>query len=136
MLCCNWSERIVVFPFMVLPAIFVFSYGKYRSVYPMYKDPLMNKLGIWNLDYWSLTHFIWYGLSGYLFPECDLIILGCGLVWEGFEHWMGQARPAILGGFGDCPENVNAKNNEKWWYGRGSDLIMNTLGFYICSYLF
>lgn len=89
---------------------FIFSYGKFKSLNPGYKDPLINSIGIWNLDYWSLLHFFWYG--GYIYPSCALPVLGLGFAWEGFEHFMG-----ILGGFEDCPENVNVKNNEKRWYG-------------------
>jgi len=34
-----------------------------------------------------------------------------------------------------CIAKNNSKNNEKWWYGRFSDLIMNTAGFYLLSWI-
>ena len=131
-----FSSFPVVMITVVLPVFFIFPYGRYRSLHPEYIDPLMVKIGIGDLDGWSVTHFCWFGLMGYLFPNQGVEVLGCGAVWEGVEWFLGETRPAILGGFGDCPDNINAKRNEKWWYGRFSDLIVNTVGFYMTSALF
>lgn len=114
---------------VALPVLFIIPYGRYRSLNPDYIDPLMTKIGIRDLDGWSVSHFCWYGLMGIVFPTYPLEVLGAGALWEGFEWILGKTRPAILGGFGDCPDNVNAKKNEKWWYGRFSDLIVNGAGF-------
>ena len=114
---------------MSISVIFIFSYGKYRSFYPNYRDPFMTKLGIGDLDYWSVLHLLWYALMGYLYPKYDCEILSMSIGWEIFEHWMGENRPSILGGFGDCPDNLNAIGNQ-WWYGRWSDILINMVGFY------
>ena len=113
-----------------IPVLFIFSYGQYRSQNPTYIDPLMLGIGVGDLDGWSITHFCWFGLMGYLFPTKAIEVLGMGAVWEGTEWCLGEVRPAVMGGFGDCPNNINAKRHEKWWYGRFSDLIINTLGFF------
>ena len=119
-----------------LPLFFIFPYGRYRSLHPTYVDPLMTKIGIGDLDGWSVCHFCWYGLMGYIFPTRTLEVMGLGATWEVIEWFLGETRPAILGGFGDCPHNINATNNEKWWYGRASDLVVNALGFFTARALF
>ena len=121
----------VVCGVVALPVLFIFPYGRYRSLHPTYVDPLMTKIGIGDLDGWSISHFCWYGIMGYMFPTRPIAVLGMGTTWEAIEWILGETRPAIMGGFGDCPNNINAKGNEKWWYGRGSDLIVNALGFFI-----
>lgn len=121
---------------VALPVLFIFPYGRYRSLHPTYIDPLMTKIGIGDLDGWSISHFCWYGLMGYVFPSHPLVVLGTGAIWEAVEWILGKTRPAIMGGFGDCPNNINATSNEKWWYGRVSDLVVNTLGFFTSRALF
>ena len=96
---------------VALPVFFIFPYGRYRSLHPTYIDPLMTKIGILDFDGWSVTHFCWYGLMGYIFPTRAIVVLGTGTIWEVIEWLLGKTRPAILGGFGDCPNNINAKNN-------------------------
>jgi len=135
MYCCNKSETVSVCLTMCVSIMFIFSYGKFRSIYPNYKDPLMNSLGLWNLDWWSIIHLTWYAYMGYQYPQCDLLVLGLGVGWEGFEHYLGKSRPAIMGGFGDCPDNINIQNHTHWWYGRFSDMVMNAIGFYTGSML-
>lgn len=120
-----------IIPVMSLTTTLIFAYGKYRKLHPEFKDPLMLKLGIWDLDGWSVTHFLFYSFLGYKYPDYSRSILGLSILWEGFEHFMGKERPAILGGFADCPDNVNIQNNGEWWYGRLSDIIVNTIGFYL-----
>jgi len=130
------SSLLSVTSVVVLPVFFIFPYGRYRSLHPSFVDPLMTKIGIGDLDGWSVTHFCWYGLMGYIFPLNAVDVMSVGAFWEGVEWCLGEARPAILGGFGDCPNNVNAQKNEKWWYGRFSDLAMNALGFFTIRALF
>ena len=121
---------------VALPVLFIFPYGRYRSMNPNYVDPLMTKIGIGDLDIWSITHFFWYGLMGYVFPTRSIEVLTMGATWETTEWILGKTRPAIMGGFGDCPNNINAKDNDKWWYGRCSDLVVNTVGFFLARALF
>lgn len=127
-------SRLAALGAVALPVLFIFPYGYYRSLHPGFVDPLMTKIGIGDLDIWSLTHFGWYGGVGYFYPMHVPWVLTLGVVWEGIEHLLGEARPAILGGFGDCPGNINAQRHKKWWYGRPSDLVMNALGCCIGAY--
>lgn len=132
--CCEWSERFAVSVVMSLFAIFIFIYGKFRSLNPTYKDPFMKSLGMFNLDGWSLIHVLSYTALGFNYSGCDLEVIGFGALWEAFEFFLGKKRPAWLGGFGDHPNNINAVEHKDWWHGRWSDLLMNAIGFYSGSY--
>jgi len=101
-------------------------YGRYRSQHPEYHDPLMIKLGLYDLDGWSITHFGFNLFYGYYYPSHWWCAFLCGCLWEGFEHFYGETRPGFLGGFGDFKSTDPNVNN--WWYGRISDPIINLVG--------
>lgn len=129
------SETLQIFSILAGSTSFIFMYGRWRSKNPNYRDPLMIKFLGTNLDGWSGLHLFHYMLLGYLYPEQAQLSLGAGIAWEAFEHFLGEHRPSWLGGFGDCQDNINVKKNEKWWYGRWSDLVVNTIGFYTGQFL-
>lgn len=105
-------------------------YGKFRCANPTFHDPLMKKIGVGDMDGWSLSHFFFFMLLGFLFPDSLLVAMALGAAWEGFEHLAGKHRPAILGGFGDCV-TTDPGVSGSWWYGRLSDLAMNLSGFVV-----
>ena len=41
---------------------------KFRCDHTEYEDPLLTEIGL-GLDGWSATHFIFYLLLGYMFPQ-------------------------------------------------------------------
>lgn len=126
----NYADIYEIFGLMMVSISLIFSYGKLRSLFPNYKDPLMIKLNIYDLDLWSFLHLAWYTFLGYTYPAYDIEIFLMGVTWEGIEHGMGKYRPSWMGGFVDCPDNINVLYNKNWWYGRKSDIVMNLLGFY------
>lgn len=70
-----------------------------------------------NLDWWSVTHFVFYIVLGFVFPHLWFILIILGITWEILEFCM-------------------SKIERKWftttyWRGRWSDLIINTLGFIV-----
>lgn len=109
-------------------------YGKFRCNNPDYHDPLMNKLGVLDLDGWSLSHFGFFTLLGYLYPDTFVVSMSLGIGWEAFEHILGKNRPGILGGFGDCM-TTDPGIQGSWWFGRVSDIVMNLLGFIFGAWL-
>lgn len=104
-------------------------YGHLRCRY-QFVDPLSTKLHVWDLDGWSVTHFVLFAIVGFTFPGLHLGTLAflCGVIWELIEHWMGRQRPSWLGGWGDCQAAEFEKHNANWWFGRYSDILMNLLG--------
>ena len=61
-----------------------------------FHDPLSAKLGVWDLDGWSLTHLALFAVTAYVFPGLTLGIAAflCGVAWELVEHWLGKTRPS------------------------------------------
>ena len=107
----------------------IFIYGKYRCDHKDYKDPLQFHI-YGDLDGWSLTHFTFYFLLGYFFPNYVYYSFILGVLWELFEDYSGKYEPKILDGWGFCSVHTDRQDG-KWWYGKTTDILMNTLGLYV-----
>ena len=101
----------------------IFLYGRYRRDHPEFTDPLSIKLPLYDLDCWSITHFCFNCLKGYLFPTMIAFAMSMGIIWELFELIYGRFQPKILNGLG------GNRTNGIWWYAKLSDPIVNLLGF-------
>ena len=88
-------------------ASLVILYGRYICSRQL-KDPLLRKLGVLDLDGWSLTHVLLYMYLGYTFPTHFATIMTGGVIWELLESSQG---------------------NNSWWFGRLSDILVNAIGF-------
>ena len=120
--------------FVVCPVL-IFMYGNYRCDNPDFKDPLQTKLGIWDLDGWSLSHLLFYMFIGYHFKGKYLIAAFLlGVLWELFEHYYGEERPEWLSGYGDCDMQTDRLDGS-WWYGKWSDIVINLIGLVLGSHL-
>ena len=103
-------------------------YGKYRCTHPKFVDPFLTKLGIGDLDGWSIIHVAEYIILGYLFPHYFYFIMSMGVIWECFEFYYERANLNIFKGYGQCSTD---SGDQVWWYGKISDLICNLVGFRI-----
>ena len=118
----------------MLGAVFLICiYGQMRCKLNFF-DPLSTKLGLWDLDGWSITHFILFFVSGRLFPRKRLLLFFYGVLWEAVEHFLGRSRPTWLGGWASCEDNANKEYIDGWWFGRASDLLVNALGLLLSSF--
>lgn len=109
-------------------------YTNYRCSMKWKRDILSTKLGVWNLDLWSVSHVI---LFYYLAKENRgqknaerLFFLG--VAWELFEHTVAKNPPSWAKG---C-DVADGKDSKEWWYGRTSDLLSNLLGILIANNFF
>ena len=119
----------------IICVVSIMGYSRYRCVNKKsFKDPLEKRI-ISILDGWSMTHLLFYMLMGYLFPDYLILTMFFGVLWELFEHYSGKYRPKILSGWGNCHFTDKVEDNEGWWYGKWSDIIINFLGFLIGQYL-
>ena len=104
-------------------------YGKYRCNNVDFEDPFQYKIGIGDLDGWSMIHIGEYIVLGYLFPDYFYFIMLIGLLWEMFEFYYEFYKPNWLEGNGHC---VTTDNDDRlWWYGKVSDIFCNILGFIV-----
>ena len=121
--------------YFVVCAILIFIYGNYRCDNPDFKDPLETRLGIGELDGWSLSHLLFFMFIGYHFKGKYLIAAFLiGILWELFEHYYGEELPGWLGSYGDCDMRTDRLDG-RWWYGKWSDIVMNLIGLVLGSHL-
>lgn len=111
----------------IIIVIIIMAYGKYRCDHPEFKDPLQTKI-YGDLDGWSATHYIFYGVLAYIFPNDLLLIFTIGVIWEMVEDRLGRFDGGMVGAIGMCQISTDNKEKSNWWYGKYSDIVMNTLG--------
>lgn len=94
---------------------------------------------IQNINGWSMTHFAFFFLLGVLYPGHHLAALNAGIIWEFVEQGLGTNIIKINGKriqlVGDAVDGVSTGNDEAYWYGKTSDIIINILGYCIGDYI-
>ena len=119
----------------------VFFYGWYRCKYiTKHKDilefSLLKNSKKYGVDGWLLSHYLFFVMMGYIFPNTLRISVISGLIWEIFEWYCGEYKPKCLEGVGFCKSPSGSKNRGKvWWYWKWQDPIANTLGFMTGKYM-
>lgn len=115
----------------------IVAYGTYRCKTTDFTDPLTFSLFPAPLDKyldgWGISHYLFFTLLGYLFPEPKLIAYSffCGVLWEIVEFSM-KDKPFYIS---KCNYTMTTDKGEGWWYGRWQDLVMNSLGLWTGYYL-
>lgn len=70
-----------------------------------------------DLDWWSVTHFIFYIILGFMFPHLWYILIILGISWELIEFGVSKIEKTYF--------------TSNYWRGRWSDLVVNTFGFIV-----
>lgn len=92
---------------------------------PLYSHPICP-----DLDGWSATHLLFFGLLGLLYPGHHLAFFGAGVGWEVIETALGQNRFEVSGkrvqliGEQDA-DGVSTGKDDTYWYGKASDIIVD-----------
>lgn len=92
-------------------------------------------------DLWSLSHFLFFGLLGYLFPYNLGELLLIGVIWEIVEDALASPDSTQMvsckkeyGGikrkFQDIWCNKTARRGD-YWYGKWDDVFANSLGIIV-----
>jgi hypothetical protein len=74
-----------------------------------------------DLSWWPISHFVLYLILGYLFPQCWILILSIGVLWEGFEKFYGD--------YVDSQKAEDGGEYSTWWAWNWKDVVMNIMGF-------
>jgi len=82
---------------------------------------------------WPISHFILYFILGLLFPECDVLVLGLGILWEVFEGVFGTFENKLRNSGSEKVKHVEYSNS--WWLGSYKDILFNFAGFYTAKFL-
>jgi len=91
-----------------------------------------------DIDGWSVTHFLFFGLLGVFFPDHHLQFFLVGAGWEAVETVLGQNRLEVSGRrlqlVGDQDEEGKPTGkDDAYWYGKESDIVVDALGYCIGS---
>lgn len=126
--CVNLRPRYLLFTYIIiaLGIVLVPFYLKYtkspaefKKYYNATMDTFMNVGGV-KLDWWSVTHFMFYIILGFAFPHLWKLLLLCSISWELLEYFTG------------CVEKLVKDDKDIiYWHGKWSDLFVNTSGFIV-----
>lgn len=78
-----------------------------------------------NLSWWPISHFVMYTVLGFLFPQCYVLILTVGVLWELYEKWFSTVAPRNTAG----SQSRAKQEYSTWWDWNWKDVVMNVLGF-------
>ena len=92
------------------------------------------------IDGWSITHLVFFGLLGFLYPGQHLQFLAVGVIWEVIETGLGQNKIEFSGKrlqlIGDQDEEGNTTERaDAYWYGKESDIVVDIAAYTIGSAL-
>ena len=112
--------------------LIIFLYGKFRCVFTDYIDPLEHNVNL-HIDGWLTAHYVLFSVIGFNFPRAFYLAMFMGILWEIFEHIIGQLKPSILNNITNCNRksftHFAEPNGRYWWYGKKEDILVNFLGF-------
>jgi hypothetical protein len=105
-------------------------YGTYRCKKTDFQDPLTKSFVPppfdKYLDGWGISHFMFFALLGFLYPQKALLAFSftLGVIWELIEY-SAKDHPFYIS---KCNYTNLSNDGGSWWYGRWQDIVMNTLG--------
>ena len=102
------------------------------------KQPIVH-VNAFDIDWWSISHFMLFGFLGFIYPNRHMSFLGLGVAWEVFEDMLSNDSQTQLW---DC-KRVGRRGlvgklmcrgyEDAYWYGKIDDIAMNLLGFTLGS---
>jgi hypothetical protein len=92
------------------------------------------------VDGWSVAHFVFFGILGFMYPGQHLQFLAVGVLWEVIESALGQYELVVSGTrlqlIGDQDEDgVSTGRDDVYWYGKPSDIIVDIAAYCVGSAL-
>lgn len=101
----------------------------------VHNDKMNQRVFTWNMfpgccSWWPITHFVLFFIIGLLYPNCGVVAMIGGVLWEGWETLIGSLTPK---------EQQNGTQNTleytQWWSGSLKDIFFNAAGFYSAKLL-
>jgi hypothetical protein len=135
---------IPAFVWYIIVVIVIFAYG-YILRQANRPDVLERKViddpAVHNCDGWAMTHLVFWGFLGFLYPGHYVQALICSLAWEGFEDFLGRTKITLGGSrlqlVGDVDEETQevTGDDDMTWHGRYvTDTFYNLTGYIIGSW--
>lgn len=136
-------------PFTCIITVLVVLFILIGHIYPkkiqsVLKEPII-KVDSVTFDWWSVTHFGFFAVLGYLFPFhiAELTILG--IIWEIIEDALSPSYNTKLINCNKKYEGIVQRFKMLWcditsrdkdyWYGKWDDIFANSLGLIVGQWL-
>lgn len=126
------DPKFVLINFAALAFIIVGHFRQEQIQEPL-KQTLL-QLGYIRLDWWSLSHFLFFAVLGYWFPNNLGFFFIFGIFWELLEDFLAKDTDTRLV---DCSHKKNSSFAKFWcngyqdgyWYGKADDVAVNMTGY-------
>lgn len=136
----TWKEvvkqhphRIIIVSIIISLIFIIFGHFYHETVQAALKKPLVH-VKSFDLDWWSVSHFLLFALFGFVKPGYALSFFALGTGFEVFEDMMSSDSTTQLW---DC---VGRKNHpcgkifcngiqDSYWYGKADDIAVNLIGY-------
>ena len=130
------SDKIQIFIICFSVGLIIFLYGIYRCNNKKFTDPLIKGKNICRVcDLWSISHFVFNFILGYIYPAQGYFIFGLGLFWEGLEYLIQHEYfnnfPIIkyIINMSKCKNtHILSDKKQHWVYYEITDIPMNIAG--------
>lgn len=132
---CDNNVYVIILTLIGLAMLFIITGHTYRDqIQSVLKNTLIT-MPRDTIDYWSISHFVLFGLFGFLKPNHHLTAMTVGVLFELFEDNMASDENTQLT---DCKKNklTNFWCNglqDDYWYAKASDVFWNLFGYTIGS---
>lgn len=91
----------------------------------VFKVPFLENCCSW----WPISHFVVFFIIGVLFPNCGLVAMTGGIIWELIEVFLSALQSKPRQGVRTSKGDVQYSQN--WWAGSIKDVFANFAGFYL-----
>jgi hypothetical protein len=134
----------------VFITIFALAFIMIGHVYPgqiqaVLKKPLIT-VPATVIDWWSITHFVFFGIMAYMMPDHLFELFLVGILWEIVEDGLAPRHGKGLVSCNKKYENSwlntfkymwcdNIAREVDYWYGKWDDVFSNTLGLIVGHFI-
>jgi hypothetical protein len=123
----------------VLALVFIMFGHVYRDQVQLALKREFVKLPATSFDWWSVSHFLLFGIMGFIIPNFHTTFFLLGTGFEIFEDMLSGDKTTQLS---DCTNVSNKSNimckfsiNDDYWYAKWDDVFVNLAGYTIGSSL-
>lgn len=123
-----YDYKIHVITLMIICIALIFIYNVIVRVTgtDVLSTPICDNAVFQKIDGWSVTHLVFFMVLGILYPDHYASALVAGIAWEGVEVGIGKVEMMM-------DKKKTHGYGKTFWYGRGSDIIMDMIGYTIGS---
>jgi hypothetical protein len=141
----NQLELKIAFSLTVVSLVFIMIGHVYPDKIQSKLKNVLFTLPQTDIDWWSVSHFVYFGILGYLFPNYLFELFIIGILWEVIEDGLTDSNKKQLL---DCNKEYNGATKHfkhlwckvfardgDYWYGKWDDIFANLLGMVVGAFI-